>query len=107
MVLSRRQEVDGVPLVVVISAWDLVESGGQTPSQWLSKELPLLDQFLRANSDRFKTQLVGVSAQGGDLSQAAELMQLTKPADRIRVVSQDGPNDITAPVHWIGARLSR
>jgi hypothetical protein len=107
MVLSRRREVDGMPLVVVISAWDLVESGGQTPSQWLSKELPLLDQFLRTNSDRFKTQVVGVSAQGGDLSQAAELMQLTKPVDRIRVVSQDGPNDITAPVHWIGSRLSR
>jgi Double-GTPase 1 len=50
-------------LAVIISAWDLVPEGF-TPDRWLSTQMPLVDQFLKANGDLFRTNLYGVSAQG-------------------------------------------
>lgn len=106
LVSSRREAGPAVPLVVVLSAWDLADQHVATPHEWLSSRMPLLSQFLRANADRFETLVVGVSAQGGDLSRAAELLQVPRPVDRIRVVSPDGSNDITAPVRWIRTRAA-
>jgi hypothetical protein len=91
-----------MPTAVVVSAWDLIENGGE-PRNWLERRLPLLDQFLRANAEGIPCEVYGVSAQGGELSQATELQRHMKPSDRIKVMLSDGSitHDITAPLKWL------
>lgn len=76
---------------------------GTTPEEWCRRLLPLLNQYLAANDDRFATAFFGVSAQGGDYSNAAELRKAHhRASDRIRVVSGDEiSHDITVPVRWV------
>ncbi|KKN14734.1 hypothetical protein LCGC14_0993160 [marine sediment metagenome] len=89
---------------VVISAWDLLESRGRTPSVCLEKEMPLLHQFLTSNADRISCQVFGVSAQGGpyeDPRVRQNLLQMDNPIERIQVRDADGnTSDITAPILW-------
>jgi hypothetical protein len=89
-------------LVVIISAWDLITSG-ETPRRWFESRLPLLSQFLWSNSEAIPSEIMGMSAQGGELSRAGELRRLLKASDRIIVVMPDQTktHDITAPVKWL------
>jgi hypothetical protein len=52
-------------LAIVVSAWDLISHMWKNADDWISKELPLLREFLDCNSGLFEVQLYGVSAQGG------------------------------------------
>jgi len=96
---------------LVVSAWDLIEElmGMKiTPEKWCAERLPLLDQFLASNDDRFDTMIFGVSAQGGDYSKATELRKAHyRAANRIKVVyCSTVSHDITAPVRWaIGSAI--
>jgi hypothetical protein len=96
-------------VAVAISAWDLVEkaSTGLLPKEplvFLSKQWPLLAQYLEANRSVFPFRTFGVSARGGGTS-AKEIERLTKlvqPRDRVILV--DGAhrsNDLTRPVRWL------
>jgi len=85
-------------LAIMISAWDTIARFKDTPQQWLSKRLPLLDQFLRSNDDSFQTIVYGVSAQGGEYSAAKNPELLKKsPGNRVQLVGENvkNPHDLT------------
>lgn len=88
-------------IVVLLSAWDLVEGLGQSPPAWLAASLPLLAQYLDGLDH---VVVFGLSAQGGEFkgASAQELKQLA-PVERPRVVSEDGAisNDLTLPLRWL------
>jgi hypothetical protein len=92
-------------VAVVVSAWDLVESIGKTPHALISRELPLLQQFLEANDDLLEHAIFGVSAQGGDITVASEkqsLLELDDALKRIKVQQDhDTGQDITKPIAWL------
>jgi hypothetical protein len=92
-------------VAVIVSAWDLVGDDA-APTGWLAARLPLLDQYLRGNEERFSVRVYGVSAQGGDLGRDTErLLRETAPARRIGVVGEENrPHDLTAPVRWLMGR---
>jgi len=90
-------------LVVAVSAWDVVHSPGPTPDEWLARELPFLDQFLRHNPDSFDLRIYGISAQGGAITDATrQALAAQVPSERITCVYQnDVGHDITAPLLWL------
>lgn len=89
-------------VALVVSAWDLLADSQLTPVSWVDRHLPLLAQFLRSNEDGDPFRVYGISAQGGELSQAAELLKKRKPSERVQVVCEgyDG-HDITTPIFWL------
>lgn len=93
----------GFRIGVVASAWDLVPDDGVRPEEWVRKRLPLLYQYLKANSDNYPYRAFGVSAQGGDLPKdSARLRRYTKPSNRVKVMGLDrGRHDLTAIVGWV------
>jgi hypothetical protein len=92
-------------IAVVISAWDLAkqQAGGQGPTEWLKINRPMVEQFLRANSDTWDCSIWGVSAQGGSLpAKRAELMAMPQQSERIEIVGPDTtPHDLTVPISWL------
>jgi hypothetical protein len=96
---------------IVISAWDLIKNlpeeneSNISPSEWLKKQMPLLDQFLLANRLSFSYEVFGVSAQGGQYAETennTELQSFTKQSERIIVqVKNDISHDITVPIKWL------
>lgn len=91
-------------VAVVVSAWDLVDKLG-APHEFVARELPLLQQFLEVNDDLFEYSVFGVSAQGGDITVAAEkqtLLELDDALKRIKVrQEQQTSQDITIPIAWL------
>ena len=96
-----------VRVAVVISAWDLVEKASftGTPQEFLSREMPLLRQFLDSNNDRLEHTVFGVSAQGGDITvdeQKKALLDLADALKRIKVLhGTEASQDITKPIAWL------
>jgi hypothetical protein len=92
-------------VAVVVSAWDLVERLGMPPRAFIARELPLLQQFLEANDDLLEHVIFGVSAQGGDITDASEkqsLLELDDALKRIKVrQDEDTGQDITKPIAWL------
>jgi len=88
---------------VIVSAWDLVRDNGVAPEEWVGQRLPLLSQYLRANSDDYPYRVFGVSAQGGDLQRdSARLRKCIRPSDRVGVTGLDcATHDLTAVVGWV------
>lgn len=91
-------------VAVVVSAWDLVDKFG-APHEFVARELPLLQQFLEVNGELFEYSVFGVSAQGGDITVAAEkqtLLELEDALKRIKVrQEQKTSQDITKPIAWL------
>ncbi|MDQ3816395.1 MAG: hypothetical protein M3362_01740 [Acidobacteriota bacterium] len=99
----------------IISAWDLVNDEFDSPADWLTKQMPLVAQFLNSNSGRFNRKIYGISAQGDELptNQESEnnislnqrkkkLLSKISPFERILVT--DGKvehHNITAPIQWL------
>ncbi|MBP7876017.1 hypothetical protein KA012_03405 [Candidatus Woesebacteria bacterium] len=91
-------------LAILISAWDLTHSMNLTPQDWLTANMPLVAQFLRANGDIFKHQVYGVSAQGDSLENdtAVDAAAELTPSRRIQIVSPGGDgHDLTEPLVWL------
>jgi hypothetical protein len=96
-------------IAVIISAWDTIintpdpKYSTLTPSQWIGKEMPLLEQFLETNSDLFNSKCFGVSAQGGDYKTDTDhLNSHDLPSKRIIVqVDSEISKDITLPIRWL------
>jgi len=99
----RRHDVSVLPIAVVVSAWDIIMTRYDSAEEWLSKRLPLLDQYLKANIERFPSRVYGISAQGAPLDgDVADLQRHEHQSDRIIVVGEGcEPHDITAPVKWV------
>ena len=102
-------------IALIISAWDVACSRYKSPEAWLANQMPMLNQYLHTNNDRFSFSVYGLSCQGGELidrngsrtSKADELTRLIKPSERILV--QEGSNtphhDITSPIKWLIERV--
>lgn len=91
-------------LSLIISAWDKVETGEVkiTPENWLSKNLPLLHQYLISNKTTFLTSFFGVSAQGGDYKSEKTKLLSVSPAKRILIRGDTGlSNHIDVPLLWM------
>ncbi len=93
-------------VAVIVSAWDSVKDDYKLPSAWLAKRLPMLDQFIKANSDRISFKVFGVSAQGAALDKDnTALLAVSPQAKRIEVVTdvidEYNKHDITAPIKWL------
>lgn len=98
-------------VVVVVSAWDL--SRRDTAEEWLQDNMPLLDQYLRANQETIEFRVYGVSAQGGEApkkddppgtmrAEREALLKAAKASTRIRVVGHDAwAHDLTSPLYWL------
>jgi hypothetical protein len=89
-------------LVVIISAWDRVTKTKLLPSKWLFDTFPLLGQYLDSNKDAFELAVYGVSAQGCDYRQVADVIDQV-PSERIQVIGVDikNPHDLTEPLLWL------
>jgi hypothetical protein len=88
---------------LVISAWDL-EPKRLKPHQWLSKNAPMLAQFLEVNTDEVEAMVWGVSAQGADLSDERVRAEFKDkdPIDRARIHAADGTEvGVAAPLLWV------
>jgi Double-GTPase 1 len=92
---------------IIISAWDLVMAMNLSPSKWLAGRMPFLSQFLETNESKFKYEIWGVSAQGGDLTDKSietrkVLLGNKNPTERIVVVNgKKKHNDIMEPIKWL------
>ncbi len=100
-ILERRD--DGCRVVVAMSAWDLLLGLKQDPAKVIEEQMPLLWQFLKSNSGLLDHTIVGISAQGGDLTDDRNmLLEQASPIDRIKVVGSDThSDDITSPIAWL------
>lgn len=92
-------------IAIILSAWDL-QSTNALPDEFLTERLPLLDQFLKANDDRFLYRVYGLSAQGGPLDTEQQRQTLAQDTDlaanRIQVkFGSEQSNDITLPIKWL------
>src|SRR5678815_1113600 len=108
--LSQTSRREALPIAVVVSAWDEVE--GLTPIEWLHARVPLLAQFLEANSERFPSAIFGVSVQGAEFfdpkdDEEAEGITVEiaadepDPWDRAICVDADGSEaELVAPLVW-------
>lgn len=93
-------------VAVVVSAWDLVEKTfAAAPHDYLTREMPLLRQFLESNEDLLDHTVFGVSAQGGDITvdeQKKKLLDLDDALKRIKVLQRaKSSQDITQPIAWL------
>lgn len=95
---ERREQIR---LALGVSAWDLVDDA--SPTDWLKRRLPLLQQYLDANSDSIQLRVYGISAQGGAYEKGTEdLLEKLNPSERIKIVGEDcKPHDVTAPIAWL------
>lgn len=109
--LQYADEYTTIPIVVIISAWDVVDEQddhGNTisPNEFLMRRVPLLWQFIKSNAERIPSKVYGISALGGNLDQDSDrLLAIAKPSERIIVVDGDNAptksNDITLPIKWM------
>lgn len=109
MAASARVRKTPLPprIGVLISAWDFaprefIERG---PDAYLAKEMPLLSQFLLANSDRVQARVFGISSSGGNLDDTAyhDAYLAKDPRAAGYVVSGAPPQqspDPTVPLRW-------
>ncbi len=108
LLTSNRANTNVRKIGIVISAWDRVVSMEMSPPEYLEKEMPMLSQFLEANSDIWECRIFGVSAQGGDYGEKDDLDRMTNFTDPLARPIIAGlnkgeaePNDITYPVSWL------
>lgn len=98
-------------LAVFVSAWDLAPSG-DSPEEFVRREMPLLHQFLKHGDHEFDIRIYGVSAQGGEYvddghdgalpEQLEDLLALDTASARIRLVfGNDETHDLTLPISWL------
>lgn len=96
MLYDIRKDITKIKFI--ISAWDKVqeenkEAGKILPEEIFQDKLPLVYQFICANTEEFAVQYWGVSAQGGDLQDEAEIERMVEEVEamkRVQVVEPDG-----------------
>jgi Double-GTPase 1 len=112
---SPSLKMSAEKLVVILSAWDMVEEEGRTPTAFLSENLPLLDQYLRSGADGWEFRIYGLSAQGGQYqpnrpstaispevqAKIDAMREISDASTRIRLVSSVTTHDLTEPLAWL------
>jgi hypothetical protein len=89
-------------LAILVSAWDLVSYSGEDPQDWISRQMPLLRQFLDCNSDVFDVAFYGVSAQGGRYVSSLFIAEnFLEPA----LLSQTLQQGATPLAEWLWAQM--
>ena len=105
LLLANRAEQPIRKIPIVLSAWDMLSSNFASPRAYVEKQLPLLNQFVDGNSDRYHFKLFGVSALGGDPEEdKVRLRNEIDPAHRIQTVYDDGADaedGILSPILWL------
>lgn len=95
-------------LSVVVTAWDTVQED-LGPQEFLAREFPLLDQFLRADLHGFEARVFGVSIAGGDLDNdpkfRAEYLAHDPKAHGYSITatgrkSERKVDDVLVPLYW-------
>lgn len=87
-------------LGLIISAWDRASGD---PETFVSQNLPMLDQYLKANSSWLESRVFGVSAQGGrfDDPEHREALAALDPVDRAVIKTASGHDaDVGDIVEW-------
>lgn len=85
---------------VIVSAWDKV-SEKLSPDTFISRNLPLLDQYISANRKWLSARTYGVSAQGGDFTKSANKLAKRDPVERAKVIAGGGEKiAIEDPIAW-------
>ncbi len=94
---------DATKLVIIFSAWDLIEVQNTTPEVFLAVQLPLLAQYLDSSADMWDWRVFGVSAQGGNYEEKADELKACKtPSKRIRLIGGgEESHDLTMPLAWL------
>lgn len=88
-------------IAIVISAWDEV-ADRIAPGSWFERKLPLLDQYLKANSASIASRVYGISAIGGKLSEKETLALGSSPSSRVRIhVGSEVLRDLTLPLEFL------
>jgi hypothetical protein len=102
-VFVRRSRGAKPPVVVIVTAWDLVKQEGVTPEEWLKARLPLLNQYLSCVGPTFRFNVFGVSATGGRIPEDRDELVCTEPGSRTESVLSTGSStsDITEPIAWL------
>jgi hypothetical protein len=88
------------PIVVVVSAWDVLVGLGQTPEQWLKHEQPMTWQYIEELRRTTIIGVVGISAQGADYSDDPNIV---RKSSKERAWGCDGDSnrtDIAGPLLW-------
>ncbi len=102
----KRNLKTPLKIAVMVSAWDLIRTRYASPEDFIRARTPLLEQFLRTNSDSFEFTIFGVSALGGDLANKEDTDRLQNQtrcaSERIEVVpaALGTEHDITRPLRW-------
>lgn len=103
-VVAARSLRRMLKVAVLVTAWDLIPSP-PAPDVWMASELPLLDQYLRANPEWINLRVYGLSAQGGDYGDAEKKRKMQDHllhAERITMLGPEcGAHDLTAPLRWL------
>jgi Double-GTPase 1 len=89
-------------LVVVVSAWDVLDGTGKSPEKWLKDEQPMTWQFIDELRIRTTVGVIGVSAQGADYGDHPTIHQTTT---KDRPWGRDGDlnkTEITGPLVLFG-----
>ncbi len=77
-IATRDYVPPGFKIAIVVSAYDLYSATYPEPDDFVAKELPMLDQFLKSNPNFFKVMTFGVSAQGGVYASPMLLPEMLK-----------------------------
>ncbi len=100
--LAEERQVRPARAGLVVSAWDIVDQS-IAPRAWLDREMPLVSQYVGANSDWLEFDVYGVSAQGGSFNDAASKEALCKEDALERAIIKDGRGQSTSigtPIRW-------
>lgn len=90
-------------IAIVISCWDVL-THSEHPKEWCRKSVPLLYQYILANSDLFDSKFYGLTAQGGsyETEDSKDRLLQMAPLDRVEVT--DGitvSKNILTPILWL------
>ena len=107
-IAARLRGEQPARLAIVISAWDRCEKENLQPEAWIKSQLPLLYEYLVANSDLCDFAVFGVSAQGAELKSPGDLLDKIRASDRIKVVRGDSESkDLTLPLQFLLAEAPK
>jgi hypothetical protein len=88
------------PIVVVVSAWDVLDQTGKTPEQWLAHEQPMTWQYIDELKRQTHVGVIGVSAQGADYGDNPQIHQTSAKDRAWGRDAQLNKTDIAAPLLW-------